>query len=93
MSAQLYSRTKDCGETELKDKVVVCCLSLKKEGGKKQRKMEKRRCRERGSCVQEFADGSKRSAAENVTKGKSVGPGYNADRKGCVVPYLKVHYM
>lgn len=62
MSAQLYSRIKDCGAAELKDKVVVCCLSLKKEGGKKQRKMEKRRCRERGSVV----SGGEEGAGKNI---------------------------
>jgi len=35
--------------------------------------------------VQEFTDGSKRSAVENVTEERRVGAGYNADCKGCVV--------
>lgn len=65
MSAQLYSIIKDCGDAELKDKVVVCCLSLKKEGGKKQRKMEKRRCRERGSVVSGEGGGRKEHACKD----------------------------
>lgn len=41
-----YSRIKDCGDARIKDKVIVRCLSLKKESEKEERKTGKEK--ERG---------------------------------------------